>query len=161
MGSRIASGALGALIYLASVGGALAAPCREDVALLRLPDGREARFSIEIADDAEERAQGLMGRSKMAAGAGMLFVYEAEHEVAFWMRNTLIPLDMIFIDASGRVVSVHANAKPHDETPIPSKHPVLMVLEINGGLAARIGIVPGAELAHPALDQTLASWRCD
>jgi len=164
MGSRVARRALrialGAL-WLASRATAQDAACREDLALLRLPDGRQAQFTVEIADDADERAQGLMHRRHMATGAGMLFVYEDEHPVAFWMKNTLIPLDMLFIDATGRVISVHGQARPEDETPIPSEGPVRFVLEINGGLARRIGIAPGATLAHPAIDPDSASWRCE
>ena len=120
-----------------------------------------AGFAVEIADDAEERAVGLMNRPSMPMGQGMLFVYERPQPVSFWMRNTLIPLDMIFMDETGRVTHVHENAVPHDETPIPGGDGVLAVLEINGGLASRIGIEPGAEMRHPAFDQQTAAWPCD
>ena len=83
----------------------------------------------------------------------MLFVYEKPQHVSFWMENTLIPLDMVFLDAAGRVVRVHENAVPLDRTPIPSGEQVLAVLEINGGLARAIGIAPGAELRHAAMPQ--------
>lgn len=120
-----------------------------------------AGFSVEIADDAGERATGLMDRPSMPMGHGMLFVYERPQPVSFWMRNTLIPLDMIFLDETGRVTRVHENAVPHDETPIPGGDGVLAVLEVNGGLASRIGIAPGAEMRHPAFDQDTAVWPCD
>jgi uncharacterized membrane protein (UPF0127 family) len=120
-----------------------------------------AGFAVEIADDPEERAVGLMNRPAMPTGQGMLFVYERPQPVSFWMRNTLIPLDMIFMDDAGRVTRVHANAVPHDETPIPGGDGVLVVLEINGGLASRIGIGPGAEMRHPALDPSTAAWPCE
>lgn len=136
----------------------VAASCRDDTLWLR-GDWGKARFAIAVADDAGERAQGLMHVPKMASGAGMLFVYDRAAPVSFWMKNTLIPLDMIFADASGRVVSVHENAVPHDETPIPSGSPAQYVLEINGGLARQLGIAPGSELQHPAI-QTPA-WPCD
>ena len=106
-----------------------------------------ARFSVELADEDAERAQGLMGRTALGPGAGMLFLYPAPREVAFWMRNTLIPLDMLFIDAGGTVARIHANAQPLNETPIPSGSPALMVLEIAGGQAERLGITPGMRLA--------------
>ena len=120
-----------------------------------------AAFAVEIADDAGERALGLMNRPSMPMGQGMLFVYEHPQPVSFWMRNTLIPLDMIFLDETGRVTRVHENAVPHDETPIPGGEGVLAVLEINGGLAARIGIAPGTEMRHPAFDQESAAWPCE
>jgi hypothetical protein len=79
----------------------------------------------------------------------MLFDFQDEQHVAFWMRNTLIPLDMIFIGADGVVRRVHARAVPHDETTIPSGVPVRAVLEIAGGEAARLGIRPGDRVRHP------------
>lgn len=150
------------LAVLCALAGALQArpACDPARAELRGPFGTAA-FSVEIADDAEERARGLMFRERLAASAGMLFVYETAQPVAFWMKNTLIPLDMIFLDASGVVTKVHENAVPHDETSIPGEGDVLAVLEINGGLARRIGIAPGAELRHPALPQDIAAWPCD
>ena len=117
-----------------------------------------ARFHVEIADDSAERAKGLMFREAMASGAGMLFVYDQPQPAAFWMKNTLIPLDMIFADARGVVRHVHENAVPGDETPIPGGDAVQYVLEINGGLAARLGIAPGAEMRHPAIAG--AAWAC-
>ena len=90
----------------------------------------------------------------------MLFIYEEPQLLAFWMRNTLIPLDMIFVDRFGEVQKVHSNAVPLDETPIDGGRDVLAVLEINGGLAARLGIEPGTELRHPAFDQAEAAWPC-
>ncbi|PTV94638.1 hypothetical protein C8J27_107170 [Rhodobacter aestuarii] len=108
--------------------------------------GLVARFSVEIADTDEKRAQGLMGRTQLKPGAGMLFVYPSPRPVAFWMHNTLIPLDMIFVDDAGRITNVHANARPLDETPIPSRGPAQYVLEIGGGQAARLGLLPGMVL---------------
>jgi uncharacterized membrane protein (UPF0127 family) len=135
------------------------ADCVEGRAELRGPFG-SAGFSVELADDAGERAQGLMHRESLPASAGMLFVYEHLQLVSFWMENTLVPLDMVFLDAAGRVVKVHENAVPLDRTPIPSGEEVLAVLEINGGLARAIGIAPGAVLRHPAMPQDAAAWPC-
>lgn len=120
-----------------------------------------ARFLVERADDEAERARGLMNRREMAADAGMIFVYPSERAVAFWMHDTLIPLDMIFADGRGRIVSLHENARPLDDTPIPSGAPVRFVLEINGGLAQAIGIGPGAVLRHPAIARDQALAPCD
>ena len=124
-------------------------------------DFGSARFTVEVADDAGERSLGLMHRESMAQSAGMLFVYQVEEEVGFWMENTLIPLDMIFMDASGTVVKIHENAIPLDRTVIRSDFPTQYVLEINGGLAGQMGIAPGAELRHPAIDQENAAWPCE
>ncbi len=146
-------------LLAALAGGPAAAACSDGVAEFRWPGGG-ARFAVEIADDAEERARGLMYRESLASGAGMLFIYEHPQQVSFWMRNTLIPLDMIFIGADGRVAAVHAMAEPGDLTAIPGPADTLMVLEINGGLAARLGLKGGAELRHPALDQSRALWPC-
>lgn len=117
-------------------------------------------FRVEVADDDAERSRGLMGRQAMGRLEGMLFVFDATQPVSFWMRNTLIPLDMLFIDETGTVVRVHANAVPLDESPIPSGVPVRYVLEINGGLAARFGIAAGAKLQHPVIPAETAAWPC-
>lgn len=151
--------ARGAAVVLAFLLGlAFAAECRSDEVLVRWTGGN-ARFSVEVADDADERAQGLMFRERMARGAGMLFVYDTPQPVAFWMKNTLIPLDMIFAGADGVVRHVHANAVPGDETSIPGGQDILVVLEINGGLAQGLGIAPGAQMRHPAFGAA-AIWPC-
>ncbi|WP_090058898.1 DUF192 domain-containing protein [Celeribacter neptunius] len=118
--------------------------------------GHQARFSVEIADDAGERALGLMNRPEMARSHGMLFVYEKPQPVSFWMANTLIPLDMIFTDQHGVVTRVHSEAVPLDRTPIPGGDAVFAVLEINGGLAEAMGIMPGDVLRHPAFGAAAA-----
>ena len=110
----------------------------------------EARFTIELADEPNERAQGLMHRETMARSAGMLFVFEQPQTVAFWMKNTLIPLDMIFVDRTGRIKHIHENAIPHDETPIPGGDGIYSVLEINAGLSKTYGFQVGDALQHPA-----------
>ena len=120
----------------------------------------QARFSVEVADTPRERSLGLMHRETMPRSAGMLFVYEKPQPVSFWMRNTLIPLDMIFMDKRGVVQRVHENAVPLDETGIDGGDDIQFVLEINGGLAGRLGIVEGAELRHPAIGAD-AAWPCE
>ncbi|MGL4234886.1 DUF192 domain-containing protein [Tabrizicola sp.] len=135
------------------------AACATDRLDLRWTDGRES-FAVEVADDAEERARGLMFRTELAPASGMLFVYESPRRVGFWMKNTLIPLDMVFADATGTVTKVHSNAVPGDLTPIDGGEGVQFVLEINGGLAEKLGIGPGAELRHPAVPTAMAVWPC-
>ncbi|MCX7288155.1 MAG: DUF192 domain-containing protein [Rhodobacterales bacterium] len=136
------------------------AACAADRVDLRWDGGRES-FAIEVADDPAERAQGLMFRESLDPAKGMLFVYESPRRAQFWMKNTLIPLDMIFADATGTVTRVHANAVPGDLTPIDGGEGVAFVLEINGGVAARLGIAPGATLRHPAVPRATAAWPCD
>jgi uncharacterized membrane protein (UPF0127 family) len=154
-------GAIGLFLGLAlSPAQALAeAACAVDRVDLRWPDGAES-FAVEVADEPAERSRGLMFRESLDPAAGMLFVYDAPRRASFWMKNTLIPLDMIFADATGRVTRVHSNAIPGDTTPIDGGDGVVFVLEINGGLAERLGIVPGAEVRHPAIGPA-AVWPCE
>ena len=100
-------------------------------------------FRVEVADTPEAHARGLMHRTDLPADAGMLFVFDRAAEVSFWMRDTLISLDMLFIAADGRINRIHHDARPHDETQIASRGRVTHVLEINGGLAASLGIARG------------------
>lgn len=150
---------LAACLAAFAAGGALAADCVPERVDLR-GDWGTARFTVELADEPAERAQGLMHREKMARSAGMLFVFDAPQRAVFWMKNTLISLDMIFADATGRVTQVHENAVPLDETGIDGGAGVRFVLEINGGLAGRLGIAAGTELRHPAIGVG-AAWPCD
>ena len=136
------------------------AGCAPDEVKLRGPWG-QARFTVELADDASERAQGLMHRESLPRSAGMLFAYETPSEVSFWMRNTLIPLDLLFVDETGQVNHIHSEAQPLDETLIPSNGKALAVLEINGGLAAQYGITVGSEMQHQVFDQAGAVWPCE
>ena len=160
MGSGDAAARLIAGLLVAMVpGAALAATCAPYSVEIRGPSGQQ-RFTVEVADDGAERAQGLMFRESMPMASGMLFVYEEPQRVAFWMKNTLIPLDMIFADATGLVQRVHSKAIPHDETPIDGGDGVLAVLEINGGLARRLGIEPGSVMRHPAFAAAPA-WPCE
>ncbi|MGC1495264.1 MAG: DUF192 domain-containing protein [Sulfitobacter sp.] len=133
--------------------------CRDDAVLLR-GDWGNVRFSVEVADDPQEQAIGLMNRESMAFSAGMLFVYPRPQPMSFWMRNTLIPLDMVFIDSKGVVQHIHHNAIPLDETPIFGGNNLLATLEINGGLAERLGITVGTQVRHPAFDSKFAAWPC-
>jgi uncharacterized membrane protein (UPF0127 family) len=111
--------------------------------------GREIKFDVELALNDVERSRGLMFRDKLGPYEGMLFDFYQEAPVSFWMKNTLIPLDMVFIGGDGTVRHVHANAKPLSTDSIPSQFPVRAVLEINGGSARLLGIKPGDRVKHP------------
>lgn len=102
-----------------------------------------ARFTVEMATTWSEQERGLMFRKTLAPNAGMLFDFGNEQMQAFWMKNTLIPLDMLFIKANGTVARIAPNAKPLSEDSIPSYEPVRAVLEIPGGRAAQLGLKAG------------------
>lgn len=159
------------LVLLAGLGLNLsdAAPlpdCTPGTAWLTTPAGTRLSVAVEIADDAAERAQGLMHRTTLPPGHGMLFVYETPRPASFWMKDTLIPLDMLFFDARGVLRHIHPMARPHDLTPVPGAAAGdpdpdrLLVLEIAGGEAARLGLTAGSTLAHPAVPQAGAAAPC-
>ncbi|MET0257246.1 MAG: DUF192 domain-containing protein [Methylobacterium sp.] len=108
-------------------------------------------IAVEIADTPETREVGLMNRDQMDADGGMLFDFGESREVTMWMKNTLIPLDMLFLDHRGLIVRVAANARPLSLSLIPSNAPVQYVLELNGGAAARYGAKVGDHLEHPII----------
>ena len=111
---------------------------------------RTHRFTVEVARTPEEQATGLMNRQSLAPDRGMLFPYEPPRSTSFWMKNTLIPLDMIFIRPDGTIARIAANTVPLSLEPVPSLEPVAAVLEIAGGRAAELGIGEGdrVEWAH-------------
>jgi uncharacterized membrane protein (UPF0127 family) len=129
--------------------GPVLATCADDKVTIK-GDWGQATFTVTVADDAAERAEGLMFVERMPTLAGMLFVYERPQPVSFWMKNTLIPLDMLFAQADGTIALVHENAVPGDLTPIPGGDDIQFVLEINGGLSARLGIGEGDLMQHPS-----------
>ena len=133
--------------------------CERGVIDLRSETGK-ARFKIEIADDDAERARGLMHVENMPRFEGMLFIYDAPLHAFFWMKNTLIPLDMLFINERGVVTTLHENATPLSEDTINGGQDVLAVLEINGGLARKLGLGVGTVVRHPAFAQDTAAWPC-
>lgn len=110
--------------------------------------GKTYDFYVELALTKAEQAKGLMYRTTLAKNAGMLFYFGAEKPVSFWMKNTLIPLDIIYIKLDGTIHHIHENAIPKDETPLPSNGNVGAVLEINGGLSKKLGIKPGDKIKH-------------
>jgi uncharacterized protein len=106
------------------------------------------RYTVELATNDAQRERGLMFRQRMDADRGMLFVHEREEPLAYWMKNTLIPLDIIFVRSDGTIVRI-ANAKALDETPVPAGEPIALVLEIHGGRAAELGIKAGDRVDWP------------
>lgn len=140
-------------------GGAARAECRADRVELR-NDLAQVRFDIELAVTPQERSRGLMFRETMPSRSGMLFIFDPPQPVAFWMKNTLIPLDMIFVDRTGTVTRVHKGAIPGDLTPIEGGDSVYAVLEINAGLAERYALRPGTQMRHQVFSQGPAIWPC-
>ncbi len=107
-------------------------------------------FRVEIARRPKQQAQGLMFRRKMAADAGMLFIYRSAKPASMWMKNTFIPLDLLYIDGTGKIVGFHQRAVPQSLEVITSKQPVRAVLEVNAGTAARLQLAIGDRVLHPA-----------
>jgi uncharacterized membrane protein (UPF0127 family) len=106
-------------------------------------------FSVEMATTDEERTQGLMYRKELPDGKGMLFDFSPEQQISMWMKNTYIPLDMIFIRADGRILRIAENTEPHSLKIISSGGPAKGVLEVIAGTAQKYGIAPGDRVAHP------------
>jgi uncharacterized membrane protein (UPF0127 family) len=107
------------------------------------------RFKVEVAETPGQMEQGLMFRTSLAPDAGMLFIYPRPTVATMWMRNTLIPLDMLFVDARGRIVNIHERAVPQALDVISAAEPVRAVIELNGGTVARLVIEPGDRVLYP------------
>ena len=143
--SRFLKGIGPALIVLLGAAAASAEP------LVIHAGGSAYKFEVEIVATPADRERGLMFRKSMASNAGMLFIYPDESPVSFWMKNTLIPLDMLFLKADGSIAHIAHNAVPLDETSIDSGAPVKAVLEVNGGTANALGIKEGDRIESAAL----------
>jgi uncharacterized membrane protein (UPF0127 family) len=111
-------------------------------------------FRVWIADDDESRERGLMNVRELPADRGMLFIFDAPRQLAFWMKDTYLPLDLVFIGPDGRVLNIAANARPLSLTPIRSRGEAIATLEVVGGTAGRIGLEPGDEISLPSLRTT-------
>lgn len=122
---------------------AAATPARE----VRMQLGTQT-VTLEIADEPAERSKGLMFRSSLAADRGMIFVFPDEQERGFWMKNTYLPLDIIYIDAAKRIVSIK-QMKPHDLSSTPSDGPAMFAIELNAGRAAQLGLSVGQVVDIP------------
>jgi uncharacterized membrane protein (UPF0127 family) len=123
---------------------------RRSTIQIATPDARLHRFNVWIADDESRRARGLMFVKHLNAGDGMLFIYPQPQTIAMWMKNTFIPLDMLFVTPDGKVTHVVENTEPHSLKTIESGGLVLGVVELAAGTAARLKIAPGAQVIHPA-----------
>ena len=133
-----------------------AADARAEPVCLDLAGGAAHRYEVELAATPEARAQGLMFRRALAPRAGMLFDFGRDEVARMWMKNTFIPLDMVFVDRGGVVRRIVRNARPRSLDTISSRVPVRAVLELNGGEAERIGLAAGDRLRHPVF-----GTRCD
>ena len=118
---------------------------------IKTSDDQIHKFKVEVATSPEERSQGLMFRRALEPDAGMLFDFGRTEPVAMWMKNTLIPLDMLFIASDGSVVNIAQRTVPESLTPIPSAKPVRYVLELAGGTVSRLGVKPGDKVLYSAM----------
>ncbi|WP_407341153.1 DUF192 domain-containing protein [Methylocapsa polymorpha] len=139
---------VGAIPAAAETGHGEAREGLETLALVSASGTHE--FSVEVMRTGPQRERGLMFRRFLPQDRGMLFIFEAERPVAMWMKNTYLPLDMIFIGKTGRVVGLAENAEPLSEKIIPSGAPAYGVLEVNAGAAAKIGLKIGDTVRYPA-----------
>lgn len=128
-----------------------------DRVVVKTRDGQEFPFFVEMAVTPDQQQQGLMHREILPEEEGMLFVFGAVTKRSFWMKDTLIPLDIIFLDQDGKINHIHHMAEPQNTTPITSSRPSKAVLEINGGLANRLGIEKGDMVQHPVFRNELAN----
>lgn len=145
------SAVLALLAFLALATQAVAQEMEEAPLAIETDEG-SFEYSVELALTGEERAVGLMNREEMAEDHGMLFRFESPRPVTMWMKNTLIPLDMIFIRRDGTVAGFHENAEPLSLETIASPEPVLYVLELNGGKAEEMGLQEGDVVRHPVIE---------
>ena len=123
---------------------------RSELSIVRGDGASRHTFRIWIADTGERQMQGLMFVRDLPADQGMLFIHDRPRVASMWMKNTFIPLDMLFIDARGRIVTIHENTTPHSLDTLSSGRPVLGVLELRGGEVARRGIRTGDRVVHAA-----------
>lgn len=110
------------------------------------PGGQAHAFRVEVARTPQQQARGLMFRTEMGADEGMLFPYDPPRVLSFWMKNTVLSLDLVFVGSDRRVINVAANAVPYSEQSILSDAPAIATLELNAGRAKELGIVPGSKV---------------
>ena len=142
------------MVLLALAAGGFSGPAdamRREPMKLHTARGEQV-VSVEITETPEEKTRGLMFRTRLPDNEGMLFAYDPPREITMWMRNTYIPLDMLFIRADGTIDSIGERTTPLSEKSVPSKGPVRFVLEINGGLSDRLGIEAGDRVTGPAME---------
>ncbi len=123
---------------------------------IKMANGEELLFTVELAVTGAEQEQGLMNRTSMPLESGMLFLFPEERKRTFWMKDTLIPLDILFLARDGEIHHIHSMAKPQSEALITSEASSFAVLEINGGQADKLGIAVGDKVFHPVFRNVLA-----
>jgi len=150
-----------AAVWMFGAGGAVAAGagCRADTVTLR-GDFGQAGFQVDVANTPQSRSKGLMFRTSLAQFSGMLFVFDHPQRAVFWMKNTPLPLDMLFVNASGVVTRIQKMTKPLSEARIDGGRGVLAVLEVNGGVADQLGLKVGDQMQNPAFKDKPV-WPCD
>lgn len=141
---------IGALLLIATAGCASGPFKLQSTQIVVDSANGPRKFEVEVASDPAAQRRGLMYRRELAPNAGMLFDFHTDAELSFWMKDTILPLDMLFIRADGTISSIAANAVPYSTTPIPSAEPVRAVLEINAGRAHDLGIRAGDKV-HAAI----------
>lgn len=124
----------------------------KDTIKIKKQNGEVLHFNVELATNTKEQSQGLMFRTELAEDAGMLFLFNTTRLRNFWMKNTLIPLDILFLHPDGHIHHIHHSARPQDLTRITSKYPSRAALEIPGGVADRMGISEGDQVLHAAFN---------
>ena len=156
-GRRTLGGLLGWLALTVAITiamGAEPAPMAFQVSPLAVDaSNKRFEFEVELAVTPDQIARGLMFRKSLADDRGMLFDFGPPHQVAMWMRNTYIPLDMLFIRGDGRITQIVANTEPLSHKDIVSNEPVGAVLELRGGITSQLGISPGDRIVHPLFEK--------
>lgn len=134
----------------------LLAACRDSrpAVVLSSKDGASALVFVEVADTPDTQSRGLMFRNHLDPDHGMVFLFDTEKDHSFWMKNTPIPLDMIFISRDGRIVGIHPNAEPFSLRPITVGNPSRVVLEVNGGFAAEHRLTVGDHVTYRNIAST-------
>lgn len=154
MRSSIRKSFLVLLLLMPALAGKAALAASEKTDLVVVSDSGRHHFGVELARTPDQQATGLMYRDHLAADAGMLFVYSQPRRVSMWMKNTLIPLDMLFIAPDGRIESIVKRAVPRSLATISSRGKVRAVLELNGGTVDRLEIQPGDRVVHPIFENS-------
>ena len=139
---------IGALLCAAEPAAPAAVSFEQSPLIVDAADG-EFEFLVEMAVSPAQRSQGLMFRESLAEDRGMLFDFGRPQRATMWMRNTYVPLDMLFIDDHGQITQIAANTQPLSDAVIASREPVRAVLELRGGISAKLGIKPGDRVIHP------------
>ena len=143
------SGLLATLIVISRIAAPLASVSFEESSLTIDAKSGRFEFRVEMAVSPEQRSQGLMFREDLAEDRGMLFDFGRPQQASMWMRNTYVPLDMLFIDGDGRITQIAADTQPLSDAVIASREPVRAVLELRAGVTAKLGIEPGDRVVHP------------